>query len=147
METELSDLVWSQLVTGMRVRWVTPSFVRRGTIVQVKGASMTALFDGFARPTVIPDARQYFCDWKSGRTDYQLVPIDGKAPEVVQDTITGLYINPDEDGEFVSVAIAANLLGTDAKNIRRKLRAGTLRGRQEAIGGRWEVLRESIKAP
>lgn len=145
METELTDLVWSQLYPKMRVRWVTPSFVRRGSIVKVKGPSMTVQFDGFDRVTVIPDARQYFCDWKMGRTDYQLVPIDDGGPHglqgIVLDSLT--EIADDIKEGLIDVKTAANILGTDPKNVRRKLRAGTLPGK--IVDGHWIMTAEDIR--
>lgn len=141
----IENFVWSMFYPGMRVRWTTPSFVRRGFIVKVKGRSMTVRFDGFQRDTVIPDARAYFVDYLGGRTDYTLVPLQfqGKAPDPTPvDTITGLPIDINSHDRFTDVATAANILGTDPKNVRRKLRAGTIKGSNES--GRWLVDRTSL---
>lgn len=144
---EVLDMAWSDTYPGLRMRFTTPSFVRRGTLRSRKGVSMTIRMDGFDRDTVIPNAKQYWVDWKMGRTDYQLCPIALKPGDVIDD-LSGIgeaIMEQIIDEQYVSVKIAANILGTDAKNVRRKLRSGALKGRQDDKG-HWEVFRESIKS-
>src|SRR5690606_29024928 len=123
-------LAWSDLQPGIRVRWKTPAFVKRGTIQVIAKRSMTILFDAHDKPTNIPDAKWYFVEGKVGNKNEHLVTISTPAPErpaVVQ--------NEQYSEEYVTPGEAAMILGTDPKNIRRKIRNGTIRAHRE--GGRW----------
>lgn len=134
---KIVEMAWSDLHPGLRVRWVTPAFAKRGVIQRVKGRSMVVLFDGHLKATVIPDARWYFAEAKNRNPEESLVVLEGRGPTRVRERGEG-----SSEGAM-SPAEAAALLGTDPKNIRRMIRSGKLPARQE--GGRWVLDRADVK--
>lgn len=129
-------LPWSSLYPGVRLRWTTPKFVKRGTLVSASKRTMVIHFDGHAKPTVIPDAKWYFVEGKVGNKNEHLVtistpPLEVKRPESLEG-----------QDDLVTPAEAAAYLGTDPKNIRRKIRNGTIRAYRE--GGRWVIRRDDL---
>ena len=131
-------LPWADLHRGVRIRWKTQTFVKRGTIQSVNKRTMTVLFDAHDRPTVIPDAKWYFVEGKVGNQNEHIVTISTPAPE--RSEVAKRYSPGTND--YVSPAEAAAILGTDAKNIRRKIRNGTLKAERQ--GGRWVIHRSNL---
>lgn len=139
LQEEDTSLPWSALTPGLRVRWKTQTFVKRGTIIYVRKRTMVVHFDAHAENTVIPDAKWYFVEGKVGNLNEHLVTISTPAPE------QSLAVQKlgDDAGDYVSPTEAASILGTDAKNIRRKIRNGTLKAERQ--GGRWVILRDELQ--
>ena len=135
LQEEDTCLPWSSLHPGLRVRWKTQTFVKRGTIVFIKKRTMVVRFDAHDRDTVIPDAKWYFVEGKVGNRNEHLVTISTPAPER-----PSVVERHDED--VVSPREAAAILGTDPKNIRRMIRSGRLRALRD--GGRWVIPRGSL---
>lgn len=138
LQEEDTCLPWSHLRPGLRVRWKTQTFVKRGTIVFVKKRTMVVRFDAHARDTVIPDAKWYFVEGKVGNQNEHLVTISTPAPER---SAAAEDFDPSGD-DWVSPGEAASILGTDAKNIRRKIRSGSLKAKRH--GGRWVIRRQDL---
>lgn len=131
-------LAWSDLHAGVRVRWKTQTFVKRGTIQSISKRSMTVLFDAHDKPTNIPDAKWYFVEGKIGNQNEHMVTISTPAPERSAAALEA----SNGEGDYVSPGEAASILGTDPKNIRRKIRNGTIKA--ERLGGRWVIPRSSL---
>lgn len=134
---------WREVTIGARVRWTTPSFVKRGTVTFRAGTSMKVWLDGDDKETVIPWARDYWDQYRKGRSDYGLVDIEGGKKTVIV-TAPGGNSDPaiHRTINILDVAAIANLLGTDEKNVRRKLRSGKLKGFRE--GGHWYMMRKDM---
>lgn len=131
------DVAWSDLYPGLRVRWLTPTFVKHGTIVKIKGRSMRVKFDGEARETVIPDARWWFVQGKAKDPENGLAVWNGETrghthlpPEAVED-------------DLMSTTEAVGRFGVTAKELRRWLRGGKVRGHQ--LQGTWLVDGQSLE--
>lgn len=137
LQEEDTCLPWSSLHKGVRIRWKTQNFVKRGTIVSVQKRTMVVRFDSHDRDTVIPDAKWYFVEGKVGNLNEHLVTISTPAPE--QSAAVQKLGNPDE---YVSPREAASIMGTDPKNIRRMIRSGRIWAIRE--GGRWVIRRRDI---
>lgn len=138
MTTEqILDVVWDYISPGDRVRWTTPTFVRRGTILHRVGESLEVQFDGLPHPTQIPYAFWYFLEGRNGNLTEQLVIVDGAPPPK-----TRLSTPSIQASDAISPKEAANILGLDMKTFRRKLRTGALPGVNE--GGRWVCSRDAI---
>lgn len=132
---------WSALHVGMRVRFKTQTFVKRGTITSVKKWSMLVRFDGHISDTAIPDAKWYYCQARMGNLNEHLVSI--ATPPV--STPTGKLPSGYKAGmSSMSPNEAAARLGTDPKNIRRMIRSGKLPATRQ--GGRWVVDRSDVEA-
>lgn len=140
-DPEATDLAWSEIVPGTRIRWVTPAFVRRGTVISREQRSVVAQFDGLDKKTTIPDAKWYFIEWRHGRTDEHLVSISTPAPKYRR-------VKSEKRGKpsdaLITPAEAAAILGTDSKTIRRKLRSGSIKG-ERTDSGSWLVDRRSLR--
>lgn len=140
---EVIDCAWSELRVGHRVRWIMPAFVKRGTITFIQKRSMKVWFDGDDRETTIPDAKEYFVMAKQGRTDYALARLAQdrvfilKSPDTVREELVGQVV------QKMDVAAVAAYLGTNPKEVRRKLRQGKIKGYRE--NGHWYVNREDLK--
>lgn len=142
------DCAWSDLHPGRRIRWSTPTFVRRGTILRIKNRALAVMFDGMPRETIIPDARWYYAQGKLGNINEHLVAINSPAPKKLKLKKLG----KEKLGKTFGVAAgdaligpteAANILGIDQKALRRRLRNGQLKGEQTE-GGRWVLRRSDI---
>lgn len=126
------DAAWSDYYEGCRVRFKTPNFVKIGTVLKRKGASMRIQFDGEAKDTVLPDARHYALRYKAGDRDEYLVMVKGADAPTKTETLE------DEGTDLVDVPHAANLFGVAQKDLRRWLRSGKVKGHQ-AQDGRWRI--------
>lgn len=133
------DCAWSDLHVGMRVRWITPTFVRRGTIVRIKGKGMEVQFDGLDRRTQIPDAAYYYANGKTGNAEEHLMAITGSAPKASKIKVDGI-----KRGDAITPKEAANILGVDVKGLRRMIRSGKVPAERE--GGRWVLSRLKVQA-
>jgi len=136
-DPEVKIMAWSDLYPGVRVRWSTPAFIKRGVIRLVKGRSMKVRFDGHDKDTIIPMARWYFYEGKAGNLTEHLVVINTKAPRQPKSPALAAAAKALEAGKknLISPAQAANILGVDSKAVRRMIRAGKLKATQQ--GGRW----------
>lgn len=134
-------LPWSSLHSGLRVRWKTQTFLKRGTIVFIKKRTMVVRFDAHDRDTVIPDAKWYFVEGKVGNLNEHLVTISTPAPERSAAALEAIEFSSD-NSDYVSPREAASILGTDPKNIRRRIRQGSLKA--ERRGGRWVLKRQDL---
>lgn len=167
LQEEDTCKAWSDLQPGDRVRWKTATFVKRGCIVSVSKRSMSVLFDAHSKPTVIPDGKWYFVEGKVGNINEHLVTISTPAnPDVKMngDPRQGVEHrpakgssccnacgepwpcnqNPPGVDDAISPAQAANILGTDAKNVRRMIRSGKLQAHRD--GGRWVLSRSQVES-
>lgn len=135
MTEHVLEVDWVAIFPGDRVRFTTPTFVRRGTVLRRLGESMEIQFDGLPRPTQIPYAFWYFLEGRSGNLTEQLVVVDG-APAPKPSKISTPSIGK---SDAISPREAANILGIDMKSLRRKLRDGSVPGELE--GGRWVLSR------
>lgn len=140
LQEEDTCLAWSALYPGIRVRWKTQNFVKRGTIRSISKRTMVVRFDAHAKDTVIPDAKWYFVEGKIGNLNEHMVTISTPAPE--RSKVALEAIESHGSGDYLSPAEAASVLGTDPKNIRRKIRNGTIKA--ERHGGRWVIPRSSL---
>lgn len=124
---------WLNLEPLEWVMWIMPGFVKVGQVVMRKSMSIVIRFQGHDRDTVIPDGYMYWDPTPPvPAPEYTLCP--AVRPKITVDAASGPH---------VSVRQAAALLGTKPKDIRRMLRAGQLKGRQEA--GSWvEVEADSL---
>jgi excisionase family DNA binding protein len=136
LDREDLGLAWSQLYPGVRIRFKTTLFVRRGTITWIKKRSMKVRFDGFPQDTSIPDAKWYWVQAKMGNMNEHMVAIDGTSSEPQEESLT--------DEDFITPAEAANIIGTDSKVVRRMIRSGVLPARRN--GGRWILKRSDALA-
>jgi hypothetical protein len=110
------------LKPGDWIEFLTPTFLRRGEVLTRKGRSLLVHYDGFDGPTGIPDAEMYFSSPREGQYVMRRIPHRKR-------------VAAPADESSMTVRQAAARLGTDAKGIRRMLRAGQLEGRME--DGRW----------
>lgn len=143
LDHEDIGLPWSNITPGKtRVRFKTMTTMRRGTVISVKKRSMLVRFDGFDKDTAIPDAKWYWCQARMGNINEHLVAIN--TPPLAPHRLSRR--RPDEqeypEGGTVTPAEAANILGTDPKNIRRMIRNGKLRALRD--GGRWVIPRTEL---
>ncbi len=137
MKEEVVEKAWADLDEGQRVRFTTPSFVKRGVVLRKKGRGLVLRFDGEARDTVLPDARQYWVDHKTGRQDWGLCCVRGESPPPV------LQQRRASDAEWIKATKAADQYGVTPKQLRAWLRAGKIRcGRTKS--GIWVVDRISL---
>jgi excisionase family DNA binding protein len=134
LDREDLGLAWSQLHPGVRIRFKTTLFVRRGTITWIKKRSMKVRFDGFPQDTSIPDAKWYWVQAKMGNMNEHMVAIDGTSSEPLAA----------DDEDFITPTEAANIIGTDSKVVRRMIRSGVLPARRN--GGRWILKRSDALA-
>lgn len=139
--TEDVDMPWSSIRVGDRVRWVTPNFVKRGQITVIAKRGMKVRFDHDNRDTVIPDAKWYFVQGKLGVANEHLVVISSPPPEFDKSEAVR-ELQSDEDTVWLTPGEAANIMGTDPKNVRRMIRSGKLKASR--VGGRWVIDRDSI---
>lgn len=117
-----------KLQVGDWIQLLTPNFLKRGEILLKRGRSLLVLWQGHPTPTAIPDAAHYFDLAQPSEWAILKVPRERRlAPP----------------SKVASVAQTASLLGTDAKTVRRLLRAGKLRGRR--VDGRWVADASSIR--
>lgn len=142
--------VWSDVQPGDRVRWKTPTFLKRGTLVTKNKRAMVVLFDAHSRPTTIPDAKWYFCEGRLGNLQEHLCIISTPPDPNVKlngDSRAAWYKTRQEQmGDIddpITPAQAAAILGTDPKNIRRMIRTGKIRALRN--GGRWVLSRKEIE--
>lgn len=131
-------LAWADLHAGVRIRWKTQTFVKRGTIRSINKRTMVVRFDAHDKDTVIPDAKWYFVEGKVGNQNEHIVTISTPAPE--RSEVAERYAPG--TNQYVSPTEAAHILGTDPKNIRRKIRNGTLKAERQ--GGRWVIRRGDL---
>lgn len=131
-------LAWSDLAPGTRIRWKTQTFVKRGTIVSIEKRSMRVLFDSHKTATNIPDAKWYFVEGKVGNQNEHMVAIS-----TLREEPRKLRRRDGTDYDYITPHDAANILGTDPKNIRRMIRTGRLPAHRE--GGRWMILRKDVE--
>lgn len=139
-----TKIAWSDLGRGSTVRWRTPTFLKHGTVVERKGRSLRVRFDGDHRDTVIPDARWYFAQSKTARTEAELdrmesslVAWKGAAPKHQVD------LQPDATGDdWLTSGEASKLHGVSPKDLRRWLRSGKVQGHQRS--GAWIVSAVSL---
>jgi excisionase family DNA binding protein len=103
---------------------------------------MSVLFDSHSVATIIPDAKWYLVEGKVGNMNEHLVTISTPAPAESQ-AVTRKRRRDPSDSDWISPHDAANILGTDAKNIRRMIRSGKLPAMRD--GGRWLVLRKNVE--
>jgi excisionase family DNA binding protein len=141
LDREDLGLAWSQLYPGVRIRFKTTLFVRRGTITWIKKRSMKVRFDGFPQDTSIPDAKWYWVQAKMGNMNEHMVAIDPGILVTHSQMATELLATPDDD---ITPAEAANIIGTDSKVVRRMIRSGVLPARRN--GGRWILKRSDALA-
>lgn len=147
MRDEVINCRWRDLQAGHRVRWTTPAFVKRGTITQIAKWSISIWVDGDNKETVLPMGREYWMSAMEGREDYALVRIAGKANDLPF-LVTAPGGSKEVDAranaalDKLSIAAVASILGTDQKNVRRKLRSGKLKGFRE--DGHWYMHRKDI---
>lgn len=146
LDNEDLDLDWSELQPGVRVRWKTPNFVRRGVITSLAGRSMTLRFDGFTEDTVIPDGKWYWVQAKLGNRQEHMIAIPSDPDQNVWDYLDscGELGDEPEGSDFITPSQAANIIGTDPKVVRRMIRTGTLPASRK--GGRWVILRSDALA-
>jgi excisionase family DNA binding protein len=128
---------WSKLLPGMRIRWKTQTFSKRGRIVAIAKRSLVVRFDAHAEDTVIPDAKWYAVEYCNGNLNEHLTAISTPAPEQ-----SAAVLKTGDPDEYVSPREAATILGTDPKNIRRMIRDGRLGARR--VGGRWVIERGNL---
>lgn len=133
----LVGLPWSSIHEGLRVRWVTPRFVKRGTVVERKDRALKVRFDGEDRDTAIPDARWYYTQHRMGDKENGLVVIedDGTRHPAKDRPVS----DADDD---LSVADAAALFGVEPKRLRSLLRSSKVAGWQRR--GQWRVSAQSL---
>lgn len=136
------ELAWSAISPGRRVRWLTPSFHKVGTLVSIKGRAMRVRFDHELRDTVIPDARWYFVQRRCGDTANQLSVVNDKVRAKATRPADGrpAYAKPHED--MVDLVTACADAGVHPKDVRRWLRSGKVHGTQRE--GRWYVEESSL---
>jgi hypothetical protein len=142
VKDEILGISWYDVEPGMRVRFTTPKFVKRGTLVAKKKASAKVRFDGEARDTVLPDARHYYAMAKGGHenNEWTLVVIeDNGSRELVSKEL------PTEEEEWITPAEAATLHGISPKRLRTLLRSGRIKGKQKGLGGSWLVDSASVE--
>lgn len=135
---EVLEVDWVSIDPGDRIRWTTPTFCRRGTILERRGESLEVQFDGLASTTIIPYAFWYFLEGRAGNLTEQIVVITGSAPRPSK-----LHTEQIERSDAITPAEAANILGINMKSLRRKLRDGSVPGTQVG-GSRWVLSRRAI---
>ena len=150
LDDEDLDLKWSELREGMRVRWKTPNWVRRGTISGIGRRFMLVWFDGFTEVTTIPDAKWYWVQAKLGNQQEHMVAIQGFSEKEALFALR-YGIGPGKMAEvvlaetdWITPAEAANIIGCDSKVVRRMIRTGVLPATRR--GGRWVILRRDALA-
>lgn len=126
------QMAWSDLAEGQRVRFLTPRFLKLGTVVaKGKSRSLKIQFDGEPRPTVLPDARWYWAQGKVPSAEESLVAWVGEIDPVPER-------GPDLDADdLMPVSQACELFGVKPKDLRRWLRSGKVAGGQRQ--GLWLV--------
>lgn len=134
MQDEDIWVPWDEL-KSQRIRWKTPNFVKRGTVRALYGRSIVVDFDAHEQPTVIPDGKWYFVEATRHNLNEHLVAITTPAPQRSPVAL-------EQGDEYVSPREAASILGDDPKNVRRRIRNGSLKAHR--IGGRWVVKREDL---
>jgi hypothetical protein len=130
---------WKDVRVGSCVRWTTPTFVKRGTVTFKKGVSMRVWLWGDDKETVIPLAREYW----TGHSQYGMVELEQVKGRPVFVTAPGT--SSPVIGEVLNtlnVDQIANILGTNPKDVRRKLRSGKLKGYREE--GHWYMRRKDL---
>lgn len=144
LDDEDLGLSWSSLGPGSRVRWQTPRFVKRGTVVSISKRSMTIHFDSHTKPTSLPDGKWYWVQGKLGNRQEHLVAISTPAPKTRKKHAQLSLEIPENPDDAITPAEAAAILGIDPKNIRRMIRSNRLRAHR--IGGRWVMSRKDVEA-
>lgn len=118
----------------MRIRWVTPTFVKYGEIKAKRKRSLRVQFDGESRTTVIPDALWYYCQHKVGDKENGLAVWEGEAKPMTP--------TPNAHDRYLPAAEVAHSHGVSPKDLRRWLRSGKVHGYQEM--GLWLVDEQSL---
>lgn len=129
------DMAWSDIHTGLLVRWATPNFIFYGRVVKRRGQSLVlrSIEDESLRH--IPDARWYFTRGKEdvwGSEVLFVIDCLPDRPEAVDP--------PDPDEDFILVQEACELVLVDPKLVRRYLRRGKLLAHKD-LEGRWQIHR------
>jgi hypothetical protein len=136
MKEEVLPIFWHEVREGTRVRFTTPSFVKRGVVLSRERWSMVVRFDGEDRDTTLPYARRYWEDHEQGRRDWGLCAVRGESPPPTPP-------RPRTDADWIKATEAATEYGVTAKQLRNWLRQGKIRcGHTKA--GIWVVDRISL---
>lgn len=109
---------------GQWIQWSTEFSVKRGQVVLTSGPSIVVEWLGGERQ-VFPVVEGYVYGPYASSSRMELIERPREASRIEREQKRGV----------MSVARAAAILGTTPKQIRAKLRAGTLQGRQTE--GKW----------
>lgn len=110
---------------GDWVRWLSDDVGREGQVIRASGPSLTIKWLGVDEPQVFPAGIMYF----QGEVSF------GRSMSIIERPAVADRIEQEEASGVLGIAAAAARLKTTPKNVRARLRAGTLQGRQR--DGRW----------
>lgn len=124
---------WADVYEGQTVVWMTPSFVRRGTITRKKGRSIRIRVGH--KVYTVPNARWYYVAARHMRDKYPNEGLWIFSPESRPNAHTAHRAQPEiPDDAWVTPQQAAASHSLDAKAIRRWLRSGKVLGKQTTDG-------------
>lgn len=109
---------------GQWIQWSTEHSVKRGQIVETKGPSIVVEWLG-GEQQVFPVVEGYVAGPYASSSRMVVIERPREASRIAREQKRGV----------MSVTRAAAVLGTTPKQVRAKLRAGTLKGLQQ--GGKW----------